>query len=117
MLCIEYQIGVDVLPVYTELEVQVFCSSPPRTSCEPNGLTSADGVATLYQVLGLMAIHTLQPVGMADNDEVAISGIGFGKAHYPIEHATDGVVGSGLDIVPAMASATGAVLGDDLTTR
>ena len=77
MLHIEYQVGVKVLPIYAELEMQMFGSCPTRTPCESNGLTGMNGIATLHQILRLMAIYTLQTIGMADYNQVAISSIRF----------------------------------------
>lgn len=98
-----------MLSVDACLEVQVFGRCTSRTSGQGNGLASLYRVATLYQILGVVAVDGFQSRGVAHHDDVAIGTVGFRHTHNAIESATDGVVGTGLDIDTRVSPAAPSV--------
>ena len=105
---IEDHIGIEMLPVEAGLKMEMGGCSTSCTACETNRLPCFDPISWFHQVLGIMAINSLQAVVMPDNNHIAISRIGFGHPYKPIKSSNDRVVGLRLDVharmVPASAS-------------
>ena len=105
---IEDQVGIEMLTVEASLKMEMGGCGTSCTACETNRLPCFDPIAWFHQVLGIMAINSLQAVVMPDNNHIAISRIGFGHPYKPIKSSHDRVVGLRLDVharmVPASAS-------------
>ena len=105
---IEDHIGIEMLPVEAGLKMEMGGGRTSCSACETNRLPCFDPIAWFHQVLGIVAINSLQTVVMPDNNHVAISRIGFGHPYKPIKSSHDRVVGLRLDVharmVPASAS-------------
>ena len=105
---IENHIGIEMLPVEASLKMEMGGGRTSCSACETNRLPCFDPIAWFHQVLGIVAINSLQTVVMPDNNHIAISRIGFGHPYKPIKSSNDRVVGLRLDVharmVPASAS-------------
>ena len=106
---IENHIGIEMLPVEAGLKMEMGGCSTSCTACETNRLPCFDPIAWFHQVLGIMAINSLQAVVMPDNNHIAISRIGFGHPYKGVECSHDCIVGLRLDIHAGMVSASASV--------
>ena len=106
---IEDHIGIEMLPVEAGLKMEMGGCSTSCTACETNRLPCFDPIAWFHQVLGIVAINSLQTVVMPDNNHIAISRIGFGHPHKAVECSHDCIVGLRLDIHAGMVSASASV--------
>lgn len=82
--------------------MQMFCRSPSGPSRQPQCIACFHNLATPYQVLRLMTVDTLQPVGMTDHHQIAISSIRLRKTNHSLECTTDGIVSPRLEVDPTM---------------
>ena len=71
-LHIEYDVGVEMLSVNARFEMQMLGGCPSCASCQANRLSGPDGITALYQVLGVVAVDSLQPRLMAHDDDIAV---------------------------------------------
>ena len=106
---IEDQVGIEMLTVEASLKMEMGGCGTPRTSRESYRLPRFDPIARFDQILGIMAINSLQTVVMPDNNHIAISRIGFGHPHKAVECSHDCIVGLRLDIHAGMVSASASV--------
>ena len=105
---IEDHIGIEMLPIETGLKMEMGGCGTSCAACQRNGLSCLNPISWFHQVLGIVAINSLQAVVMPDNNHIAISRVGFGHPYKPIKSSNDRVVGLRLDVharmVPASAS-------------
>lgn len=92
------------------LEMKVLGSGSARAPGETDHLSGLDFVAHFDKILVLMAVKRLKTVCVADDDAVAVTGIGTGTGHNTVESGTNLVLGLGLEVHAAMTtlSAVGA---------
>ena len=71
-LQVEYQIRIEVLPVYPYFKMKVFRRSSSCASGQCNRLSGFYIVSRLDQIFGVMAIDCFQSVVMAYNNYVSV---------------------------------------------
>ena len=106
---IEDQVGIEMLTVEASLKMEMGGCGTPRTSRESYRLPRFDPIARFDQILGIMAINSLQTVVMPDNNHIAISRIGFGHPYEAIKSGHDRIVGSCLDVYTGMVPASASI--------
>lgn len=97
---IEDHIGIEMFAVEAGLEMEMGGCGTSCASRETNWLPRFDPIARFHQVLGVVAINGFQAIVMADDDDIAISGIGFGHSHQAIECGHDRIIGLRLNVHP-----------------
>ena len=101
--------GVESLAAHAGFEMQVLGGGSACTSGERNRLSGLHPRTFLHQVAHVVAVGSLQSVGMTEHYEVAISVIGTAQNHFAREGGTYCVARLGLDVGAAMPACTAEV--------
>ena len=70
---VEDEVGIEATALEVCLEVQMFGSGASGASCQSYHLTGFHLIAHLHEVLRLMAVESLQAVGVAYDDTKSIA--------------------------------------------
>lgn len=101
-----YLTGVERLATYPRFEVQMLGGGSPRSPHQCNGLSCMHPFALLYQIAYVVAIGSLQSIGMAHDHKVSVSIVRTTQYHLPRKGSTYGVTCLGFDVGASVPSAS-----------
>ena len=99
MLKVEHEGRVDGYAAEACLEVEVRTCGAAGVASESDGLSGADNLVGLDELLRHVAVESFEAVGVADDDVVTVAvGVEVNHAHFAVEGCADGVADIDFDV-------------------